>query len=68
MYWAFTYAFNLKLVSFKTPKESRGLLTASLAAAVHRGHPQVGGTGVKDHTEGLWGGSNGDHTIVRQLE
>ena len=42
-------------------------LTAGLAAAVARGHPQVGGSSVEDDGEGLRRGADGDHAIVGQL-
>ena len=42
-------------------------LTAGLAAAVDRGHPQVGGSSVEDDGEGLRRGADGDHAIVGQL-
>lgn len=29
--------------------------------------PQVGGTGVKQHSEVLWGSTDADHTVVRSL-
>ena len=45
------------------------VLTTGLAlAAVDRGNPQVGRAGVKENLEGLGRSSNGDHTIVGQLE
>lgn len=43
------------------------LLTASQAGAGHRGNPEVGGAGVEDHGEVLWGGANGDGPVVFHL-
>lgn len=43
------------------------ILTASLAWAVDRRHPQVGGAWIKNHLEGLRGSADGNHTIVREL-
>lgn len=43
------------------------LLTASSTAAVDRGNPEVGRTGVEDNLEGLRRSANGDHTIVGNL-
>lgn len=44
------------------------ILTTGLAGALHWRDPQVGGAGVKDDSEGLRWATNGDHTIVGQLE
>lgn len=44
------------------------LHTAGWAAAVDGGHPQVGGASVKDDLEGLRRSSNGDDSIVSQLQ
>lgn len=43
-------------------------LTAGLAGAVDGRNPQVGGAAVKDDSERLRGGADGDHTIIGQLE
>lgn len=43
------------------------LLTASRAGAGHRGNPEVGGAGVENHGEVLWGGANGDGPVVFHL-
>ena len=41
--------------------------TAGSTAAVHRGHPEVGRASVENHSEGLRGGTDGDHPKVSQL-
>lgn len=44
------------------------LHTAGWTVAVDGGHPQVRRAAVKDDLEGLWRSSNGDDSIVSQLE
>jgi len=42
--------------------------TAGRTVAVDGGHPQVGRAAVKDDLEGLRWSSDGDESVVRQLE
>lgn len=43
-------------------------LTAGWAGAVHRGDPEVGGASIKDDSEVLWWGANGDGAKVLHLQ
>lgn len=52
---------------FRAPGEAGRALTAGETRAVDRGHPQVGGAGVKDDSEVLSGGSNADGAEVLSL-
>ena len=59
------------LIFFKVAlgPQINSILTTGLAAStVDRGNPQVGGASVKDNFEGLGWSSDGDDSIVSQLE
>ena len=49
------------------PGEGGETLTAGFAGAVDRGHPQVGGAGVKDDSEVLSGGADANGAEVLRL-
>ncbi len=55
------------VLSKLVPKKSKLTAGQIEERAVNGGHPEVGGAGVKQHSEVLWRGANADHPIVLGL-